>query len=316
MVSVPSKNGGRGIGKHLVAGALRHAVALGALSIEINVVPTKNPRIVPWYERQGFECVGEEEPAYWTFVMKEECIGQVMMQRMTIRLDNEPWRHNIRQEVAQRHQQASCGCVFTPMERRSIPAAAPGWHCDCGILLMHIQCPVLGVADKCLCYEGDIEVCNGAPTSNVDENEKNDAGVRSYEQLELLLAQQADERSEPHPVTVLLCSKRWCPFSRAADVLLNDLEEEEDESRNTVLLHVDLLAEWGQAIADTLQLTDKIPVPFLVFFRGGQRLTLLTSSPCSAFRCMEGAVVGIFAAENCALLCDRVASSKRTRIGV
>ncbi|CAE8588002.1 unnamed protein product [Polarella glacialis] len=90
MLSVPARNGGRGVGKRLVSAVEAELMANNALDgsgllSEIDVIVSIGDRrgnLLLWYGSQGYTPVGEVTPAFWSFAIADEFIGKVLVQRM------------------------------------------------------------------------------------------------------------------------------------------------------------------------------------------------------------------------------------------
>ena len=82
MVSVPRRNGGRGIGRALVRAAEKHLAEAGASRIEMQVVSSMNARLIEWYKGMGYSCLAGDTPIWWTQVCQEKYAGKIMYRPM------------------------------------------------------------------------------------------------------------------------------------------------------------------------------------------------------------------------------------------
>jgi ribosomal protein S18 acetylase RimI-like enzyme len=83
MLGVPAANAGRGVGKALVAAAVQYLTEKNQTKLEMPVVATKNERLVQWYEKQQFQCIGELFPFPVPDIVLEEFQGTIMMTKMS-----------------------------------------------------------------------------------------------------------------------------------------------------------------------------------------------------------------------------------------
>ena len=86
MLGVPSASAGKGIGKSLVAAMAAFLKdEKGQNEISMPVVSTNNERLVAWYEKQGFQCIGEKFPFPVPEIMLDEyrdTIDMIQMRRV------------------------------------------------------------------------------------------------------------------------------------------------------------------------------------------------------------------------------------------
>ena len=90
MLSVPARNGGRGVGKELVSAVEAELLVNNALDgsdllAEIDVmvsIGNRRGNLLVWYGSQGYLPAGEVTPAWWSFAIADEFLGKVLVQRM------------------------------------------------------------------------------------------------------------------------------------------------------------------------------------------------------------------------------------------
>ena len=83
MLGVPAAVGGKGVGSLLVQESLAFLRRKGMTKVSMPVVATRNQRLLDWYQqRHGFSPVGELTEFPVPSILREECVGKVLMQQM------------------------------------------------------------------------------------------------------------------------------------------------------------------------------------------------------------------------------------------
>ena len=82
MLGVPVGNGGKGVGKALVAAVIEFLGAKQQTLVSMPVVMTKNDRLIKWYEKQQFKCIGEPFDFPAPEIVLEEHKGKIIMIQM------------------------------------------------------------------------------------------------------------------------------------------------------------------------------------------------------------------------------------------